>query len=960
PSTGRLYEVAPCAAGPHLLTLSARSAPALRAAASALAAHLGNHPQLDEADVCAAASTARDDGPHRLALVAEGDLAEQLAAVSGTTEVTSRPRVVFLLPGQGAQRPGQGRALYATAPVFRHTLDEASASAGPVRGRSLTEWCLDTDVSTRELRATEVAQPLLVAFGVALARQLGAWGVHPDAVAGHSVGELAAACVAGALTLPDAVRFAVSRGRLMAELAAPGAMAAVRGGEETVEALLAASDGRLSLAAANGPAQTVLAGDEEAIASALEKLAEQGVAARRLDVSHAFHSPLMVPALDPLAAAAGALTPRPTRMPLMSTVTARWQPVLDPPYLREQALLPVRFGAAVERLLDEGYDTFLELGTGAALSGPVRAVAARREPAARAHASAALPADPGADGGTGALLRTAGRLWMRGVPLDRTALDAGRSRVVLPTYPFQRRTYWPTDTAEGGPQYGAEAAAAAGGDRRAERHADAEDRTDTEEHGRTGTEEHGRPDPWNLLHRPVWRLSPAPSGPEPRAVLLAGPDSQWSRTLAERLTARGVAVHRPGGAPPAAGAPAPRTIVLPAGPATDLDTTADLDAAVHSALARLRELLDLLDLLGPPGPLGPRDPAGLPGLPGGTPAARVLVVTEDVHAAGASPERPRPAQALLSGLTLALPEETPGLVADSIDLSSLDTVTDHVGALLAELAAPRAGGPARTIAWRGGRRLIRTTEPVTPGSGSPGLPAPCPENVLPADGAYLITGGAGGVGAVLARDLAGRGRPTLVLAGRSPQPPEALLAGLRALGATASYVRADVSVEADADALAGRVPLLDAVFHAAGVVRPGTLRTKTGEEIEQVLAAKTRGTYLLSRALRRHGHRPAACVAFSSVSSVLPGLAGAIGDYAAANAFLDAFAAAERAAGRPWQSLNFAAFAGAGLAAGTAGRGAPGLRGPAPLATGAAPAALRAALTVDAAQLVVADLPGEG
>ncbi|NEB57597.1 SDR family NAD(P)-dependent oxidoreductase, partial [Streptomyces griseus] len=186
---------------------------------------------------------------------------------------------------------------------------------------------------------------------------------------------------------------------------------------------------------------------------------------------------------------------------------------------------------------------------------------------------------------------------------------------------------------------------------------------------------------------------------------------------------------------------------------------------------------------------------------------------------------------------------------------------------------------------------------------------------LPPDGTYLITGGGGGIGASLARDLAGRGRPTLVLAGRSPGLPEGLSEELRALGATVDYRMADVSVEHDVEALLAGLGHLDGLFHSAGAVRPGTLRDRRAEETAEALAAKTRGTLLLSLALRRHGLAPAVRVVFSSVSAVLPGLAGALGDYAGANAFLDAFAASERHAGRPWQSVNLAAVAGTGMAA---------------------------------------------
>ncbi|WP_159056986.1 ketoreductase domain-containing protein, partial [Streptomyces scabiei] len=191
--------------------------------------------------------------------------------------------------------------------------------------------------------------------------------------------------------------------------------------------------------------------------------------------------------------------------------------------------------------------------------------------------------------------------------------------------------------------------------------------------------------------------------------------------------------------------------------------------------------------------------------------------------------------------------------------------------------------------------------------------APAALAPLPPDGTYLITGGAGGLGSALARDLAERGTPTLVLTGRTTTPPHALLTDLHALGADARYQAADITDAAAVDALVAGLPSLDAVFHAAGTGRPGSLRGKPDDEIEAVLAAKVRGTALLAGALRRHGREGAVCVVLSSVSAVLPGLAGALGDYAAANSFLDAFAGAERAAGRPWQSIALGPVADTGL-----------------------------------------------
>ncbi len=928
-SAGAVREVA--VEGPHLLTLSAQSAGALRDAVDRLATHLESRPGLREGDVCRTASTAWDEGPHRLAVIADGDLRDRLAAIAaatggsggragtggagghagtgatglpGASVVRSRPRVVFLFPGQGAQSPGQDRALYRTASVFRDTFDEASALLGPVCGRPLLDWGLDPEVDPAAQAMTEVAQPLLVASGVALARQLRTWGVEPAAVAGHSVGEIAAACVSGVLTLREAVRFAAERGRLMGAFTEPGAMLAVRGGEEAVAATVAQSGGSLTVAAYNGPGLQVLSGTVSAVERAALALDAQGVPTRRLRVSRAFHSPLMRPVADQLADVARALNPQAPSVPLMSTVTGAWQPVLDPEYLRDHAERPVLFGAAVERLAREGYDTFVEVGHGAVLSGSVRAATEAYAPGESGGGVTVMSALPGRSagrtepaplpddrhGGRGDLLGTVGRLWSLGMPLDRTALDAGHHRVPLPTYPFQRRRYWADPPA--------------------------------------------RP----LLHRVLWEddalpgkaARPEESARSVRSALLTGPDLASVDRLASQLAAAGVRRYEAGDAG------RPDAVVLVAGPVPVQDTGDALGRVHDAATAAFGEALARFDE---------------------THADRLLVVTEDVHATGTGRERPRPAHAVLGGLLLALPQETPGAAATALDLCSLDTPSQRLTAVLAELGSSSTPGSTTIVAWRAGRRLTRRFVPLPEPAGGPATT----RSPLPPDGTFLITGGGGGIGAALARDLAGRGRPTLVLTGRSPGLPVGLADELRTLGATVHYRVADVSVERDVGALVAELPRLDALFHAAGVVRPGTLRNRRAEDTADSLAAKARGTLLLSLALRRHGLDPAVRVAFSSVSAVLPGLAGALGDYAGANAFLDAFAASERHAGRPWQSVNLAALAGTGMAAalgtGTGG-GSTTVRnsGGRPVALAPALAALRTACGVDAAQLLLADL----
>ncbi|WP_062436441.1 hybrid non-ribosomal peptide synthetase/type I polyketide synthase [Herbidospora daliensis] len=833
--------------GLTLLTLSAWSADALRRAAADLAAFLPGH----EADVCASVAQARDDGPHRVAVVADGDLPARLATAEARV-AGPRPRLVLLLPGQGAQ--GSGPDLYRHAPVFRQVVDEASDLVGPVGGRTLKDWCADP---AAEIVRTDVAQPLLVVYGIALARQLRAWGVTPDAVAGHSVGELAAACVSGRLSLADAVTFAAERGRLMHDLCPPGAMAVVPDDTDLPPGV--------TVAAVNAPGRIVVAGSVAAV---------EPLGGRRLDVARAFHSPLMEPALAPLTEAAAKLTVSPPEIPLISTVTTEWNPSFDPAYLRDHAARPVRFADTIDRLIAEGYNTFLELGPSPALSGAVRAVS-------DAAATPVTTMAAGHEGGARALLETVGALWQRGLPIDRTAMDRGRTRVAVPTYPFERRRHWPSS---------------------------------------------------RLLHRLVWHERPV----DGRRVTVGG--------LAEALDA-------------------PRSTVLTSGDVTILVAGAPRRAESADALdAMHRDLTSALLKLD---------------------VKRLLIVTQDVHV-------DRPEQAVLEGLAAALAQETgteirvadlasrepveqrmaavehevadltsrkpveqrvPAVEHEVADLTSREPVEQRVAAVEHEIADLTSREPVEqrvaavehevaardygVIAWRGGRRWERELEAVV-----------AARRELPPDGVYLITGGAGGVGAVLARDLADRGRPTIVLAGRSARPPAGLLADLRSRGATVEYHAADVSREADVEALLARLPRLDGVFHAAGEVSPGALRSRSAEQVVAGMAAKTRGGHLLAEGLRRHRLSPVVCVAFSSVSSVLPGLAGGIGGYAAANAYLDALCRAEQG---PWISVNFAAFAEVGLAA-RAGvtQGA--------LEPSAALAALRAAIGSGGAQVVVADL----
>ena len=442
----------------QLLPLSARSEPALQAAAGRLAAWLERHPEAPLADVAWTLQTGRRPLPHRLAVVCR-DAEEARWALTGEEPrrllaarraPAARP-VVFVFPGQGTQHPGMGAGLYASEPLFRDAIDACAERLRPRLGRDLRELLFPPagrrDEAARALRDTRFAQPALFAVEHALARLWISWGVTPRALIGHSLGEYVAACLAGALTLEDALDLVAARAELMQSIPR-GAMLSVDLPEAELAPLLGPG---LALAAVNGPALCVAAGPEEEIANLEERLAVRGATARRLQTSHAFHSAMMEPVLGAFAEQVARVPLRAPSLPWLSNLTGGWitaEEATDPGYWVRHLRSTVRFADGVERLLADAVDegaVFLEVGPGRALGDLVRQ-AARGQGASAAGvevvSSMRRPKDEEDD--SEVLLRTAGRLWLAGIEVDWAALHSGerRLRLPLPTYPFQRRRFW--------------------------------------------------------------------------------------------------------------------------------------------------------------------------------------------------------------------------------------------------------------------------------------------------------------------------------------------------------------------------------------------------------------------------------------------------------------------------------------------------------------------------------------
>ncbi|MFD5320712.1 type I polyketide synthase [Streptomyces sp. NPDC127098] len=415
--------------------LSARGPAALGGQAARLRSFLGERPGTDLGDLALSLATTRTPLEHR-AVVLAGDHAdlmrglETLAAGETTpgtfTGTEDGGGLALLFSGQGSQRVGMGRGLYEAFPVFAEAFDEVCAGFdGPLR-----EVVFASDQEA--LDRTEFAQPGLFAVQVALFRLLGSWGVKPDVLVGHSIGELAAAYVAGVWSLPDACALVAARGRLMQALPAGGAMLAVAALEDEILPLL--GDG-LDLAAVNGPSSVVVSGREDAVARLEARLA--GHRTRRLRVSHAFHSALMEPMLDEFRAVAEGLTYREPRVGIVSTVTGGPGDWRDPEYWVSQVRRPVRFADAVRTASDEGATTFLELGPDAVLTA-MGAEALQNRPSL--HFLSLLRRDRAEPSEA---LTVLARLHVRGAPITWPALlGRGGNLLDLPTYAFQHRRFW--------------------------------------------------------------------------------------------------------------------------------------------------------------------------------------------------------------------------------------------------------------------------------------------------------------------------------------------------------------------------------------------------------------------------------------------------------------------------------------------------------------------------------------
>lgn len=436
---------APIEPSVHVLTVSGRSESAVRELADRYRSALGrDDPELR--DFCHTATVGRAHHRHRIAVV--GATREELGTALDARKERPMPRVIgvaedrklaFLCTGQGAQYAGMGRGLYEGSECFRSTLEQCEEILRPHLERPLLSVLYGDDAAA-VLDRTEYTQPALFSVEMALASQWESWGIRPTHVLGHSLGEYVAATLAGVFDLEEALVLVARRGRMMRELTEEGSMAAVFASEERLAGAIGADSNAVSVAAVNGPENTVISGRDQSLAAVLERLETQGISYRMLDVSHAFHSPLMDPMLEPFEEVVASLRVRAPGLPLVSNVTgsiADGSTFTDPSYWRRHVRSPVRFAESMAALSAEGVDCFLELGPHPALIGMAGLTAGGER-------VTWIPSLRRGQDDRRQMSEAVGALYERGFEPDWAEIDRGRHarRASIPTYAFQRKRHW--------------------------------------------------------------------------------------------------------------------------------------------------------------------------------------------------------------------------------------------------------------------------------------------------------------------------------------------------------------------------------------------------------------------------------------------------------------------------------------------------------------------------------------
>ncbi|ELS00023.1 type I polyketide synthase, partial [Gloeocapsa sp. PCC 73106] len=427
----------------HLLTISAKSNNALWKLAQRYEQHLTTHPHLNLADICFSANTGRSLFPHRLSLIAASttELTEKLREGIETTGILQeRPKIAFLFTGQGSQYTKMGEELYQTQPLFRETLNDCAEILRPYLEIPLLDIIYPLQDNCTLLAQTQYTQPALFALEYALYQLWTAWGIQPDYVMGHSVGEYVAACVAGVFSLEDGLKLIAKRALFMQRLSPIGEMVAVAASEKQVIPLLQPYQQQVSVAAINGLENTVISGAKLAINDIIQILEKDGIKTQKLQVSHAFHSPLMEPILEDFESVAREINYAVPRLKIVSNLTGTiiTDKIATPEYWCRHLRQPVRFAEGIKTLTN--CDIFLEIGPKPTLLEMARSVLETTNESSYSW----LPSLRNNQSNWQTILSSLAQLSVNGVNINWLEFykNSPRRRIDLPTYPFERQPYW--------------------------------------------------------------------------------------------------------------------------------------------------------------------------------------------------------------------------------------------------------------------------------------------------------------------------------------------------------------------------------------------------------------------------------------------------------------------------------------------------------------------------------------
>jgi acyl transferase domain-containing protein/thioesterase domain-containing protein/acyl carrier protein len=908
----------------QVLVQSARSMKSLDAGSVALAEHLRAQPQTNLAYLADAAYTlqvGRQPMPLRRIVVADSTDAATQALLdtqhAATDTASDAPRsVVFMFAGGGAQHPNMGADLYASEPVYRAAVDECLSILRSRLNLDLKPLLYPAagaeDSAAEQLQRPSLALPALLTTQIAQARLWQSWGIEPAAMIGHSMGEYTAAHLSGVFSLADALTLVELRGRLF-ETLPEGAMLSVPLPEAELLPLLTPD---LAIGVINGPQLCVASGPVASIETLQRRLAEMEIDAARVRINVAAHSPMLEPILAKFGTFLRGIVMRAPQRPFISNlsgaiITAAEANSAD--YWVRHLRHTVRFADGLQQLLADETRVLLEVGPGRTLSSLARSHPARK-PAQPVLASMRHADDATDD--QAFMLGAFGRLWATGVEVDWSKLRTGetRLRIELPTYCFEHQRHWV-------------------------------------EPGKTGVlapEDrplHKRKDLAQWFYQPVWQRTPvataaaAPhSGTTPQRTLLLSDGSAFAERLAQHLRAGGdeVIVATAGRSWREED---PRRFTLDAKSTNDLERLFQAVLAVSPPPSRIVHLWNLgshdLETTLQRGFYRLLQIAQVIGREDLSEPMALMVLTRNAQRVAGETEIDA-AKATLLGPCKVLPREFPNVrcVSADIDTPAPGSPLEQrlLDGLAADLDAALHGTLAHDVtAWRAGERWVREH-----------VEAPLPavaaaQSKLRTQGAYLITGGLGGVGLALAEHLARRVQARLVLVGRQGLPershwPDHLARGdalarrirqvmaIEALGSQVLVIAADVTNAAQMKAAVrharARFGTLHGVLHTAGVLADGVIQLKDAAVAASVLAPKVQGTLALEAALADDAKAPPLdfLLLFSSISA-FAGLAGQI-DYAAANAFLDAYAQSRWARGdtrtiavdwSQWQEVGMAA-----------------------------------------------------